>query len=399
MANIAKRTAVALGAALALACAGGTGQAQAQDAKGDTTGLTRDTIKIGVFGPMTGSAALFGKAVFGVESVFKEVNDKGGINGRKIEIVREDTACDPTRGLAAFKKLVSQEQVFAINGGLCSNVMMALKDDIAKSKVPLMVIGAATPGISHPLVANMFQPVATTDEVGRTMIDYAMSRPDTTRIAFVSHSDDWGKSNRDPAVQYLKEKYKIDPVADLSMERGSSDATPQILRLRSANPQFIVMMMYPAEVAIFVRDAYKYGLKVPLLAPQSISLEDTRDRVGGMAAVQNMAVYYPYAHPTASPEMQKYARLINKYYPSEKVESFSFLGMSGAYALIKALQDAGPDLTREKLIAQLNTIKDFDSGISSAPITFTPQDHAGIHGGAMAKFKGNDIVVVKKWEQ
>lgn len=391
MAGIGKRTIVA---ACVIASLGMAGGACAQD----TTGLTKDTIKIGVFGPMTGSAALFGKSVFGVEAVLREVNDKGGIHGRKIEIVREDTACDPARGLAAYKKLVAQEQVFAINGGLCSGVMMALKGEIEKSKVPFVVIGAASPAISRPLVANLFHPVATTDDVGRTMIDYAMSRPDTTKIAFVSHSDDWGKSNRDPAVAHLKEKYRLDPVADLTMERGSSDATPQIMRLRSAGAEFVVLMMYPAEVAVFMRDAYKYGLKVPVLGPQSISLEDTRDRAGGIAAVRNMAVYYPYAHPIHSPEMEKWGKLINKYYPSERVESFSFLGMSGTYALVKALQDVGPDLTREKLIAALDSIKDFESGISSVPISFSPQNHAGIRGGAMAKFRGDEIVVVKKWE-
>jgi branched-chain amino acid transport system substrate-binding protein len=392
MVRINKQLVMAACAALTLGSAGGT---YAQD----TTGVTKDTIKIGVFGPMTGPASLFGKGVFGVEAVFREVNDKGGIHGRKIQIVRDDTACDPARGIAAFKKLVSQEQVFAINGGLCSNVMMAIKDQIAQSKVPFVVIGAASPAISRPLVANLFQPVATTDDIGRTVVDYAMSRPDTTKIAFVSHSDDWGKSNRDPAVDYLKQKYKLDPVADLTMERGSSDATPQILRLRGSGAQFVVLMMYPAEVAVFMRDAYKYGLKIPVLGPQSISLEDTRDRVGGIDAVRNMAVYYPYAQPLHSPDMEKWGKLISKYYPSERVESFSFLGMSGAYALVKALQDAGPDLTREKLIAALDSIKNFDSGVASAPITFSPQEHAGIHGGAMAKFRGDEIVVVKKWEQ
>ncbi|WP_186332121.1 ABC transporter substrate-binding protein [Bordetella genomosp. 13] len=392
MARIDRRIFMAACAALAMGLAGG---ARAQD----TTGLTKDTIKIGVFGPMTGSAALFGKAVFGVEAVFKEVNDKGGIHGRKIQLVREDTACDPARGLAAYKKLVAQEKVFAVNGGLCSNVMMAVKGEIEKSKVPFVVIGAASPAISRPLVPNLFQPVATTDDIGRTLIDYAMSRPNTSKIAFVSHSDDWGKSNRDPAVAYLKEKYKLDPVADLTMERASSDATPQILRLRNSGAEFVVLMMYPAEVAVFMRDAYKYGLKVPVLGPQSISLEDTRDRVGGVAAVRNMAVYYPYARPLHSPEMRQWTQLINKYYPNERVESFSFLGMSGAYALVKALQDAGPDLTREKLITALDGIRNFDSGISSAPINFSPQEHAGIRGGAMAKFKDDQIVVVKQWEQ
>jgi branched-chain amino acid transport system substrate-binding protein len=374
------------------------GSAAAGNALADDPGLTKDTIKIGIFGPMTGPAALFGKAVFGAESVYKETNDKGGIHGRKIVLVRDDTACDPARGLAALKKQLAQDQVFAINGESCSNVMMAVKSEVEKSKIPFVVLAAASPNISKPVAANIFQPVATTDEIGRTMVDFAMSKPDTTKIAFVSHSDDWGKSNRDPAVSYLKTKYKLDPALDLTMERSSTDATPQILRIRDSGAQFIVLMMYPAEVAIFMRDAYKYGLKIPVLGPMSISLEDTRDRVGNPAAVQNLSVYYPYAHPFDSSEMKKVGNLINKYYPTERIENFSFLGMSGAYALVKALQDSGPDLTREKLIAALNNIKGFDTGISSAPVTFSAQDHAGVKGGAMATFKNGQIIVVKSWQ-
>ncbi len=365
----------------------------------ETTGLTKDTIKLGIFGPMTGPAALFGKGVFGVESVYKAVNDAGGIHGRRIEIVREDTACDPTRGLAAFKKLASQDQVFALDAGLCSNVVMAAKADIEKSGIPFMGLGAATPGIAAPLAANMFQPVATTDEVGRSMIDFAMSKPGTKKIAIISHTDDWGKSNRDPAVAYLKSRYGLAPVQDLTMERGSTDATPQILKLRGAGADFVLVLMYPAEVAIFMRDAYKYGVKVPVLAPQSISLEDTRSRVGSLAPVANMAVYYPYAHPTDAPEMRKWTDLIHKYYPGERIEAFSFLGMSGALAMVQALKDAGPELTRSKLIAALNNIRNFDSGISATPITFTPADHAGVKGGAFLTYdKSGKPVVVKRWD-
>ncbi|MCY1195789.1 Periplasmic binding protein [compost metagenome] len=375
-----------------LALAGGIAHAD------ETTGLTQDTIKIGIFGPMTGAAALFGKAVFGVESVYKSVNDAGGIHGRKIVLVREDTACDPTRGLAAFKKLASQDQVFALDAGLCSNVVMAAKADIEKSGIPFMGLGAATPGIATPLAANMFQPVATTDEVGRSMIDFAMSKPGTAKIAIISHSDDWGKSNRDPAVAYLKSKYGLAPALDLTMERGSTDATPQILKLRGAGADFVLVLMYPAEVAIFMRDAYKYGVKVPVLAPQSISLEDTRNRVGSLAPVANMAVYYPYSHPTDTPEMRKWSDLIHKYYPNERIEAFSFLGMSGALAMVQALKDAGPDLTRSKLIAALDNIRNFESGISATPISFSPTDHAGVKGGAFLLYgKDGKPMVVKRW--
>ena len=360
----------------------------------DVPGVTEDTIKIGLFGPMTGSAALFGKAVFGNEAIYRDVNDNGGIHGRTIELVREDTACDPARGIAAVKKLISQDEVFAINGGLCSSVVMAVKSEIEAAGVPLVIIGAASDAISTPTMANLFHPVATTANVGRTMMDFAVQNVGTEKIAVVSHSDEWGKSNRDPAVEHLQSEYGIKPAVDLTMERGSSDATPQILRLRNAGAEVVLLMMYPAEVAIFMRDAYKYGLNLPVLAPQSVSLEDTRERVGNPAATTNLHVFYPYEHPTGGPEMQKWEELINTHYPDERVESFSFLGMGGALAVVEALKNAGPELTREKFVAELNKLSAFETGINASPIRFSEDDHSGIEGGAMAKLSEDGSVTV-----
>ncbi len=378
--------------ALLLAALSGVAHAQ------DVPGVTKDTIKLGIIGPMTGAAAIFGKAVFGNEAMYRDVNDHGGINGRKIELIREDDGCDPARGIAAMKKLASQDRVFAVNGIACSGVAMAVKQDIAKSDIPLMIMSAASDAISSPASPNVFQAVATTAVVGRTMIDFAMSKPGTEKIAFVSHSDDWGKSNRDPAVAQLKDKYGKEPVLDMTMERGSSDATPQILKIRSSGAQFVVLMMYPAEVAIFVRDAAKYGLNIPILCPMSISLEDTRDRAGGLGPVKNLYVFYPYVGAFDSPVMQKWTDLIHHYYPDERVENFSFLGMGSAATVIEALKKAGPDLTREKFVAALNGIQNFDTGILSAPVSFAPQDHAGIKGGAMATFRDGKVVVFKSWQ-
>lgn len=382
-------------AALAAWLIGTTPAALAQD----VPGITKDGIKIGVFGPLTGSASVFGKAVYGMEAIYRDLNDRGGIHGRKIEIVREDTACDPAKGLAAVKKLISQDGVFALNGGSCTAVVMAVKPEIGKTDIPFMVSGATGAGVSRPLVANVFQPVATSEVVARTLVDFAMAGSKSTKVAFISPSDEWGKANHDPAVEYLRAKYGVEPVLDLSMEKGASDATPQILRIRQSGAQVVFALMYPAEVAIFLRDAYKYGLKLPVLGPQSVSLEDTRDRVGNPAAVENLYVYYPYAHTFDSPELQKWTALIHKYFPNEKVENFSFLGMGGTLALIAALEKVGPQPTRAKLVAELDRIRDFDTGILATPLSFTPEDHAGIKGGAMARLRGNKPIIAKTWAE
>jgi branched-chain amino acid transport system substrate-binding protein len=71
--------------------------------------------------------------------------------------------------------------------------------------------------------------------------------------------------------------------------------------------------------------------------------------------------------------------------------------MGGALALVDALDRAGPELTREKLVAALDETKDFQSGVLAAPITFTKDDHAGVKSGAMATFNGDEVMVMTTW--
>jgi branched-chain amino acid transport system substrate-binding protein len=358
------------------------------------TGVTDSTITIGTFGAFTGPAAAYAKTWYGVEAYYNEINAKGGINGRKIKLVKEDDVCDPGKGMAAVKKLIAQGDVFLIHGGLCSNVAIAARPEIEKSGIPWMVLASASTPISTPFAKNIFSPVATTDTVAEYMVDFAMTKPGIKKIAFISHSDDWGQSNRKPALAHMKAKHKAEPILDLSMEKGSTDATPQVLRLRESGADAVLALLYPTEIAIFLRDARKLGLNVPMLATQGVSLELTRQRVPDPAATDNLYVFYPLAHPVDSPQMAHWVKTVNRYFPNEKVETFTLFGLGGATAVVKALEAAGPNLTRARFMAELEKLRDFDTGILSAKLNFTPSKHTGVDRGAMITFRGGKPALV-----
>ena len=98
---------------VAIALVGIAGPAFAEE----RTGVTDTAIKVGVPGPLTGPNASFGAAIHGIQAYYQWVNEKGGVHGRKIEVIVGDTACNEARGIAVAKKLISQDQVFLINGG------------------------------------------------------------------------------------------------------------------------------------------------------------------------------------------------------------------------------------------------------------------------------------------
>ncbi|WP_269494268.1 ABC transporter substrate-binding protein [Castellaniella sp. S9] len=347
------------------------------------TGVTPDTIRIGMFGPLTGPTAVGSLPLFGAASVYKDVNDHGGIHGRKIELYIEDDACDPNKTISATKKLIAQDEVFMIHGGWCSGTVMAIKPELARNPgLPYMVLGAASAAISTPVMPNLFHPIATTQTVTRTMLDFALSKPDAQRIAIISHSDEWGKSHINPLLEYMKSK-GMEPVESVWLERGSTSATSQLLKIRSAKPDVVLAILYPPELTLYLRGADKYGIKAPTVTTQGVSIEDMVHRVGNHEATKDLFVFYPLSGTLDAPAFGKWVDMYRKYYPNEPVETLSFMGMTGALAIVEALKRAGPDLTREKVIAELNQLKDFDPGLQSGPLTFTPEVHAGISSGKM----------------
>src|SRR5260370_22181462 len=102
------------------------------------TGVSKDTVKIGMFAPMTGTSAIFGRYTIGVRAYYNMINAQGGVNGRKIEVVLEDDACNPATAVAATKRLVSQESVFAVHGGVFAAAEMAGQKELQPEKGPFM---------------------------------------------------------------------------------------------------------------------------------------------------------------------------------------------------------------------------------------------------------------------
>lgn len=369
-------------------------------AAAEQPGLTSDTIRVGVFAPFTGAASLYGKISHGVEMVYLAANDAGGIHGRKFALVREDTACDPVKGIAAVKKLIHQDKVFMLHGGNCSNVVLAIKDEISKAGIPYMVQAAASYAISTPMVRNIFHPINTTVTVGTTMVDFAMSKPGVKRIAVVTHTDEWGRTNHDPTVQHLEKQYGLKPVEDVAMEKGTSDATPQLLRIRDAKPDFIIAILYPADLPVFLRAAYQYGLRVPVVTTQAISIEDQATRVGIPEAVDNLYVFYPFKYTITSPEMERWNAMLKRYFPADTPETISFLGTGGALGVVEAIRRAGRELTQQSLIRHLESLSGFETGILADTLGFTSTDHQGVKRGSIVTLvKGKTVVVGSKWRE
>jgi len=366
----------------------------------ETTGLTDTAIKVGVMGPFTGNASSYSKTQIGLMAYFKHINDQGGINGRKFEIVQEDTACAPAKGIAAAKKLVHQDKVFYLHGNSCSGVAMAVKPTVAPTGIPWIIAHAVNPKITMPVneKKSIFHGVPAGPAYGSTMGKFVMSKPGVKRIAMVTHTNDWAKAYCDPAIEVIKASGG-EIIETLALERGQTDATAQVLKLKKAKPDFILGCLYEAETVIFLRDAKKYGVRIPVMGTAGTDLENTLERLGDPDAVKDYYVLHAFVDKVDGPKMKKWNDIILKYYPNETITGFSAVSMASGVAAVKALKAAGRDLTRSKFIAELDNIKGLKTGILACDITWSSTDRHGCKKSAVAGFIDGKPTVLSAWEK
>ena len=366
-------------AAASVAMVAALGPAEAQD----KTGITDDTIKIATFGPLTGPNSTYGAILYGIMAYWKDVNDRGGIHGRKIDIIAGDTACNEAKGVAVAKKLLHQDKVFLIHGGVCSGVALAMKPLIVEAKVPWVLGGTTHQDIASPAVPTIFRGIPDNHSLARDMVKFALTKPGAKKLAVVRHTNEWAKGIFDPVERYVKSNPdKAELVLDLSMERGDPNATPHVLKIRESDVDMVVMILYEPEAAVFLKDRRKYGLDVPVMSSTGAGFDAMLNRVGNDVLKDTMFVnFFKYSNLTA-PQTKKWRDQIHKYYPNEKLIDLHFNPQASAMVIEQALRKVGRDLTREKFVAEMDKVRDFDSDLLAGKITFTPDDHSGVKGSA-----------------
>ncbi|MDP6179152.1 MAG: ABC transporter substrate-binding protein, partial [Desulfatiglandales bacterium] len=184
-------------------------------------GVTDDTILIGAMAPITGPIASTGAAAHDSwQMVVDLANDAGGINGRKIKLIWEDTACVPAKGVAAIRKLITRDKVFALAGGVCSNAITAGVPFIEKAKVPLLTGNCSAPNMTQPLKRYIFR-VATTPSTwgGGSLAKAAVEYFKEKKIGIIHFTDEYAVGQRDGAMAYLKEA-RVNPVFVATFSAG-----------------------------------------------------------------------------------------------------------------------------------------------------------------------------------
>jgi branched-chain amino acid transport system substrate-binding protein len=366
-----------LSALLAASLAVIAGPACTQD-----VGLTKDQILIGGYGPITGPAAYIGLGSRdGTELAIKEINDAGGIHGRKLKLLFEDDGFSPSKALASVKKLVEQDKVFMMLGLSGSNPTVGTVEYSREARVPSYAVLASAPQYTHPFNRYLFRGGATESvRYGELNAEYLIEFLQAKRIAMLSGTDENAKNEGDNTEKMLEKWYGVKLVMRAEFKVGDKDFTPQLLQAKQANPDIIITLAQVPEVSILLRQARELGIKQAIMgSPAAVDNGviagaglNAEGYTGGWLSGQFL--------DSVHPDMVKFREAWTKLHPDApkgRPNLFDVLGYSEMYVVSEAMKRAGPDLTREKLVDALETIENYKVSEIATPRTFTKWHHIG----------------------
>ena len=196
--------------------------------KAADVGVTNSSVKIGMIGSLTGAAAAWGwPTINGAKMVYDDVNAAGGIHGRKIEVVVEDTQCSAPLAVAATKKLIHRDNVFMLHGGSCSGEMLPVREEVLASKVPTMVLVATMDQIVQKQPNDyIFRAFLPGSYDGTIIADFLSTVPNIKKVVVVGHSDEHANARYGTLTEGLK-KHGIQLLGLETVEVELTDATAQ----------------------------------------------------------------------------------------------------------------------------------------------------------------------------
>jgi branched-chain amino acid transport system substrate-binding protein len=374
--NITRRDTLGGALAAGLALAAGTAHA-------DEAGVTKDEILIGGYGPITGPAAYIGLgARDGTELAIREINDAGGINGRKLKLLFEDDGFSPSKALAAVKKLVEQDKVFMMMGLSGSNPTVGTVEYSREAKIPSYAVLASAPQYTHPFNRYLFRGGATESaRYGELNAEYLIEFLQAKRIAMLSGVDENAKNEGDNTEKMLEKWYGVKLLTRQEFKVGDKDFTPQLLAAKQTNPDIIVTLAQVPEVSILLRQARELGIKLAIMgSPAAVDngvIAGAGLNAEGYTGGWLSGLFLDSVHPDMVKFREAWAKLHPDASSKGRPNLFDVLGYGEMYVVAEAMKRAGSDLTREKLVDALETIENYRVSEIATPRTFTKWHHIG----------------------
>ena len=389
-----------IGASIALSIALWLPSALAQ--KKYDPGASDNEIKIGQTMPYSGPASAYGTIGKAEAAYFRKINDEGGINGRKINFISLDDGYSPPKTVEMTRRLIEQDDVLFMFGQLGTGSNTAIQKYMNTKKVPQLFVATGASKWNDPQ-GNPWTMGWQPNYQAEALIyaQHILKNLPNAKIGVLYQNDDYGKDYLKGFRDGLGDRVKM-IVAEVSYEVTDPTVDSQILQLQGSGADVLFDITTPKFAAQAIRKAYDSGWKpVHYLNGVSASVGSVLTPAGLEKSVGLLSTIYG-KDPTDKqwendPALKDWTAFMKKYYPDGSlIDSFNVYGYSVAQTLVQVLKQCGDNLTRENVMKQAASLKDFSTpmALPGIKINTSATDFAPIESMQMIKFDGKGWVPI-----
>ncbi|MGI5835072.1 MAG: ABC transporter substrate-binding protein [Chloroflexota bacterium] len=376
-----------IGGLLALLGACSPAPATSPSGEGSPSGSneSQPPIVIGLVTEVTGPQAGTGdNQTNGISLAFDEVNEKGGINGRKIQLVIEDDLSTPPGAVNAYNKIIAEQKPVATFIPNFANFDMAIEPAIRKAGIPA-ITGASGTGVTAAGNPWIFRVRTNDDIMGRLAAEYAVKEMGAKKIGILYVTGEMG-AGASKVVKETLEQLGAAPVAIESYNMDDKDVTAQLLNIQKAGAELVIGWSYPPDAAMIMTNMNQLGLNMKLLGSPAYGIADSlklaREAANGHTVIVDWA-------PSDDPVTQEWVKKIEARakLPANFIQSVYY---DGANILAHVLEQSGTD---PKAIQDgLRSLKGY-KGITGE-YTFDEQGN-GLRQAYVGQIKDGKVDVIK----
>jgi branched-chain amino acid transport system substrate-binding protein len=368
-----------------------------------SSAFAAEPIRIGVSGPLTGGSAPMGVSMRdGVKLAVAEINAKGGLLGRPIQLIERDDEAKNERGVQVAQELINKEKVVATVGYINTGVALASQRFYQEAKIPVMNNVATGSVITKQFLPpehkeNYIFRVSANDTIQSAMIvEEAVGKKKLTKVAILADSTNYGQLGREDLEKALSAKgMKAVTVEKFNIK--DVDMTPQLLKAKQAGAQAVLTYGIGPELAQIANGMEKLNWKVPMIGSWTLSMANFLDNAGKNGNGATMP--QTFIQDPNTPKRKAFIEAYQKAYKVERIPSpvSAAQGYDSIYLLAAAIRQAGTT-DGTKVREALENLNEKVEGVVTTYIKpYTHDDHEAIKSGipVMGEAKDGHIVLSK----
>lgn len=343
-----------------------------------STAQAQETIKIGGLLETSGPIASLGQpGLDGAMLAVEQINAKGGIGGKKLELVNLNTEGDNTKSVTAAKRLLEQSDVVALVGPMNSGSSYAIIDTVQRAPIAMISNGGSRGIVLPPQDKKWIFLAPLTDVLVQSVMLADMKQRGVKTVALLNADSPFGTSGRDQ-LEKNAASYGITIAAQQAYGNDDKDMTPQLTKIRSANPDAVIIWATGPGQAIAVKNYRQLGLTAPLYLSHAANDFNFLRLAGGAAddiLIPSSKIYVIDSLKDSDPQKPLLSAFVRDYQAKYGKPPATFAGNAydAVNMIAEAIRKVGPD--RAKIRDAIEGLKDY-VGVT-AVYAYGPDDHFG----------------------